>query len=191
MRLQTIPVYKFEELDESAKERARDQFKELDYDRWDCFIDQYEQVLESIGFSNIKIYFSLSYSQGGYAAICGHYRYKKGALAAIKKEYPHWKELHNFCAELQAIQKRNGYNLAASFTNGRGGFTRLESASFTNWDRWVSDETEKELQEAVYSFSQDIYYSLRKEYEYLTNDEQIEEQIESMGYEFYEDGSIA
>jgi len=96
MRTIETKVYKFDELSETAKQAARDEFRKngFGFDWWDSTYEDAEQVAEVLGI-DIKqraipthggrtidepaIYFSGFCSQGDGACFEGSYRYKTGS----------------------------------------------------------------------------------------------------------------
>jgi len=101
-------VYTFDELSDSAKEKARDWYREgqLDYDWWDFVYDEALDMAEilgievdyryhpasgrpgSKGWKEPKIWFSGFSSQGDGACWEGSYRYKAGSVKAMAAEAP-------------------------------------------------------------------------------------------------------
>jgi hypothetical protein len=65
-RIVTKTVYRFDELSDEAKEKAREWYREgnLDHDWWDGVYDMWTKALNQIGFSDVRIYFSGFSSQG-------------------------------------------------------------------------------------------------------------------------------
>jgi hypothetical protein len=82
------------------------------YNDWfESSIDHFVEALEFIGFNDVRVRFSGFWSQGDGAHFTGSYSYKKGALAAVKKEYPNYTALHNLAQELQSLQSRHFYSI--------------------------------------------------------------------------------
>src|SRR6476619_4611231 len=96
-------LYKFDELSDAAKERAREWFREgaLDYDWWDFIYEDAARMANILGIDlNQKpvklmgggtrydpfIWLSGFYSQSDGACFEGRYSYAKGAAKAIRKE---------------------------------------------------------------------------------------------------------
>lgn len=103
MRVMETTVYRFDELSDRAKERARDWFREgaLDYDWWDSIYEDAATCGEILGI-NLRqkpvktmggstryepaIYFSGFYTQGAGARMEADYEYPKG-----KDKSPAWR----------------------------------------------------------------------------------------------------
>lgn len=101
-------IYTFDELSESAKEKAREWYRngQLDYDWWDSVYYDALRMAEilgididyryheasgrpgSKGWKEPKIWFSGFWSQGDGACWEGTYRYKPGSVKAIASEAP-------------------------------------------------------------------------------------------------------
>ena len=137
-------VYTYDELDDAGKEKAREWYAQLAFSDscdWEFVYEDAELMAGLMGIeidrrawtnaggykgSEPCIYFSGFSSQGDGACFEGTYRYKKGAVAAIKKEtgFGHKrpdgtvgtgdKELIRIATELQAIQRKNFYRLYAT-----------------------------------------------------------------------------
>lgn len=194
----TETVYKFSELSDEAKEKALEYFRSQvftdSYD-YECVLEHAKEVAKLLGIDVENIYFSGFASQGDGASFTGYYRYSKGALQAIKKEYTQATELHRIAAELQDIQRRNFYGLRASIsTSGRYCHEysmRISADYYGNNDNFrISDETEEDLLEALRDFARWIYKQLETEYEWLCSEKGITENIDANEYEFTEDGAI-
>ena len=108
-------AFAYEELNEEAKENAREWYKrgELNQDWHEYIYDDAKACAALLGINIDKIYFSGFYSQGDGACFDGSYSYKKGALTAIKAYAPLDTTLHEIARELQAIQKPAFYRLCA------------------------------------------------------------------------------
>ena len=110
-RIMQTEVFKFSELDDRAKERARDWYRNgaLDYEWWDCTFDDAKQCLALAGFDVDKIYFSGFSSQGDGACFNGSWHANKAQpVKAMKQHAPKDTELHAIAAEARAIAKLRG-----------------------------------------------------------------------------------
>ncbi len=123
-------VYQFPELSEAAKEKARSWYREIGphYDWWDAVYEDFERVCEILGIrlkttpvrlmgggtrAKPCIWFSGFWSQGDGACFEGYWSYAKGAAARIRDYAPQDTTLHGIADRLQAIQRRNFYQLTA------------------------------------------------------------------------------
>lgn len=205
-RTEEITIYKFDELSDEAKEKARNWWREggLDYDWWYSVYDDCDTIFKIIGITSDKIvkpmdgaprrtgpciWFSGFYSQGDGACFEGSYSYAKGAGKAIRKHAPEDTELHRIVDDLTTVQMRNGYKLEA----------RLKHVGLYNHEYSVqidvfkdgddaSDEVREAVRDALRDLMRWVYNSLREEYEYLNSDESVDETIRVNEYEFTEDG---
>lgn len=199
-------LYLFDELSSSAKEKARDWFKEgfpNSYDWYDSVFDDAIQCAKILGIKFDKgvakgspaIFFSGFWNQGDGARYEGSYRYAKGSTKRIRAYAPFDMDLHLIADELQEVQRRNFYQLEANIGLREGSIYSHSSRMLiyvTRENRYelVSDKDHCVVQDALKWFADWIYKSLEKEYEYLMSDEQVDESIRSTGFEFYEDGEI-
>lgn len=192
-------VFSFEELSDSAKEKARDWWKSqgLDYDWWECVYDQYTTACKLFGIDISRIMFSGFWSQGDGASFTGTYSYKKGALQALKKEFPQWAEIHDICKRLTQMQKSNFYGVNVDISqNGRYCHEMAMGFNVSVYIEGVGERydipqgLEEECADIFRDLARDIYKSLEAEYDYLTSDEQVDEMILCNEYQFTEDGEV-
>ena len=112
-------VYKFSELSERAKQRAREAYTGggyLDYEWWDCTFEDAVTCAELLGIkidvdggqkrsaTRPMIYFSVGGSQGDGASFSGDYTCRPNAIAAITAHAPLDEELLRIAQALQAVQ---------------------------------------------------------------------------------------
>lgn len=207
-RVMETTVFKFSELSERAKEKARDWFREgnLDYDWWEDIYEKAAHIAELLGIDlrtrpfklmNGKtrwdpcIFFRGFSSQGDGACWEGTYSYKKGSVAAIKQYAPEDKELYEIADELYRIQRRYFYKVSASVKHSG----HYYHSYCMDIDVSVDSEQEfnyaDEVTQLLRDFADWIYKQLNDEYDYRMSDEAVDEDIEANDYEFEEDGSRA
>lgn len=189
-------VYSFDELSDKAKETAREWIRGKGYpfDGWhDSVIEWAKEAGEIIGIDISRVYFSGFWPQGDGASFEGTYHYRKGALAALRKDCPNETRLHNIAGELQSIQRRNFYALSAGITQ-RGNYCHehnmrvdVEDAR-DNYGYCRDDSAESDITEAMQDFARWIYATLEREYDWLMSDEQVDDCLWANGYQFTEDG---
>lgn len=208
-RIQETTVYQFDELDERAKERARDWYRQgaFDYEWWDCTFDDARQCLALAGFNIQDIYFSGFSSQGDGAVFNGDWRANKAQpVKAMKAHAPTDKELHAIAAEARAIAKMRPDASLAAKHRGRGYyFGRDDVSTFCEREmddvarspaEWREREAEDDaIGERIFELARDaahwIYRQLEREYEYQNADEQVDDTIRANEYEFTVDGMRA
>jgi hypothetical protein len=186
-----VELFKFDELDDSAKEKARTWYREggLDYEWWDCVFDDAKECAKLIGISIDKIYFSGFSSQGDGACFEGRYSYRKGAAKLIRDHAPQDTELHRIADELQTLQANHFYKLGAEVKQ-RGRYSHEMSTEISTWngDDDCDSDTEEALKELLRDYMRWIYRQLEKEYDYLNSDESVDESIRANEYSFDSDG---
>lgn len=209
MRTEEIKIYKYSELSDEAKVKARDWYREdLPVDH-EFIYDEAVTIAEMMGIEiatkaaklmngstrqEPEIYYTGFWSQGDGASFEGGYRYKKGAFKAIKEYAPEDHALHNIAQALQDVQKKYFYRLTAGISQ-RGRYyhsgTMYTNCYYSGDDyRTIEDRDCDEIQYQMRAFADWIYNRLRSEYEYQNSDEAVEESIIGNEYEFTEDGSI-
>ena len=205
MRTIETVVYKYDELSESAQQKAREWYLEdgLDYPWWDFSYEDFARVADILGIDlslkaiplmngkyryEPEIYFTGFYSQGSGSAFCGTYGYAKSAVAKIKKYSPQDEELHRIAQGLQDVQRRHFYRLTADITSLRDHCIRVEGDDSENRYRDIGD-AEDDVRGLMNDFNDWMFKRLQDEYEYLTSDEAVEESIIANEYEFDEEGN--
>lgn len=185
-------VYTFDELSDGAKENARNWYRvdAFDCDWYEFVYDDAKKCAELIGIDIDEIYFSGFSSQGGGACFNGQYRYKKGALKAIKEHAPKDTELHNIARQLQNEQSKNFYSLSAHAKHS-GHYYHSGCMRVNTYDSRYGYETGNEtIIQLLREFADWIYSKLDKEYDYLNSAESVDEMIKANEYEFTEEGGI-
>lgn len=202
-------VYQFAELSDVAKETARSWYRDLaPYDDWwDAVYEDFERICENLGIrlkttpvrlmgggtrAKPCIWFSGFWSQGDGACFEGYLHNAKGAAARIRDYAPMDATLHGIADRLQAIQRRNFYQLAAEATyRGRYYHEYSMSVDVTRDSPTCQPPTEgaeEIVAEALRDLARWLYRQLQAEYEHLTSDEAIEEGIIVNAYTFTEEG---
>ena len=179
-----IKAYKITELAPNAKERALAWLAEtLDYEWWDCIYDDAKEVGKCLGIEINDIYFSGFYHQGSGCCFSGHYSYQKGWKKAIS-DYANDDELVRIGQALQDIQRPVFYELGGDIRgNERYWRTRIDL-------HWQYSEHEQAINDVLSNFADWIYNNLRREYEWLTSEEQLIESAQANGYMFDENGRV-
>lgn len=205
MRIQKTKVYQFSELNESAKETARQWYRTSDTDNFfaESVIEDAVTIGQIMGIdfdtargskSEPAVYWSGFSSQGDGASFTGSYKYKPGACKALKAHAPIDAELARICKALQDAQKRVFYSANCIITSsGRysHAYTMQFAFDMNDVSQAVFSDVEETISEALRDFANWIYRQLETEYDYQNADEQVDESIESNEYEFTEDGNIA
>lgn len=191
-------IYKFAELSEEAKEKARDWYRTggLDYEWWDFVFEDAKTVGALLGIEIDNVYFSGFASQGDGAQFVGSYAYKRGALAAVKAYAPSDATLAGIAANLQDLQRRNFYALSASVSSRRH-YSHEYCTDIAVYDErdhayngMASDDAADGIAEFLRDFMHWIYKQLENEWEYLNSDESVDEAITANEYEFTADGEL-
>lgn len=211
MRVIEKTVYQFEELSETAKERARDWYRQAsDGDSFyaECVIDNAVECASIIGIDidhrtwtnpyghsgkSPKVYYSGFSSQGDGASFDADYRYKPGAVKAIANHTGNDETLVNIAKRLQELQRVNFYQLRATITQS-GNYCHaytMHADVYRYDDKPVDADTEEELLDCMRDFANWIYSNLEREYEYQNSDESVDESIRCNEYEFTEEGERA
>ena len=202
-------VYRLDELHESAKGRARDWYRQhaLDDDWYEFVCEDFEAICGILGLGlktstvrlmgggtrqKPRIYFSGFSSQGDGACFETYYSYEKGARKRLRNHAPLDAELHRIADTLQAIQRRNFYQLRAEATHhdryyhedSRAISVERESPTYQD----MTADAEDAVTEAFRDLARWLYRQLEREYDYQTSDAVIDEAIAANEYTFTESG---
>lgn len=181
-------VYTFDELSDSARERALCDHEATLYDDWsECTIDYAKEVARCAGFTKPEIFWSGFSSQGDGACITGTW------YASDVRDDGEWgDDVKALLAPFVAAPK----GLSATLTH-RGRYYHEQSVSIDwTWDSEDYDapypqEAVDSLDEAMRDLMRWVYRSLETEYEYQTSAEVFRETAEANEWEFLESGAIA
>lgn len=212
MRTIETTVYTFDELSDSAKEKARKWFRtDLEF-YTDHVIEDAADIAAMFGLDVRQkckqradktyhwvpsIYWSGFWNQGDGASFDGGYVYKAGALKAVKAHAPEDGALHQIVKRLQKVQQRYFYGLSARVKQGGRYYHEMSmdiDVSFNGPrgmlnDNYGSADDKEEVIDCLRDFARWIYRQLEAEYEYQNSDEAVDESIIANGYEFDEDGN--
>ena len=195
---------KFQDLSESDKQRARDEYTSegyLDYDWWDGVYEDAVNVAEILGIeiatrgehNEIDIRFSGFCCQGDGACFAGEYRWAKNACTEIVKYAPLDSELLRIAQQLTLLQiTRRLLGLepfSATITmNGRYSHSGTMDAElhFEEDEEDPVDAIEATVTQLMRDFADWIYAQLETENNWLYSAECVDDALEDK--EFDEDG---
>lgn len=189
-------LYTFDELSDTAKEKARDWYRDgqLDYDWWDSVYEDAMTAVKHLGIEIDEISFRGFSHQGDGARFRGSYRFKKGWRKAIFAEFGDGdtqRKLLDIGQQLHEAQARQFYQLVAVVTyRGRyehSGCTSIDVSHDEEPYRDIGD-CEDAVTQALREFMDWIYKMLEKEYDWLRSDEAVDESIIANEYTFLENG---
>lgn len=202
-------VYRLDELSDTAKETARAWYREggFHYDWYDAVYEDFQRIADILGIrfktstvrlmgggtrQEPRISFTGFWSQGDGASFECYYSYRKNASPEIRSYAPRDAVLHGIADALQAIQRRNFYQLRAEASH-RGHYSHEYCMSIfvtrdsPTWQDMTADAEEIVI-EALRDLARWLYRQLEREYEYLTSDEVVDETIATNEYTFTEAG---
>ncbi len=196
-----IQVYKFDELSDDAKEKAREWYRRASADDtfWkETVLDDAGIILRKLGYCDPRIMYTGFWSQGDGACFTGSW-YSSDCKPDALKEYASVdKELHRIADAMGALVSAHP-GMSASITH-RGRYYHEMSVSIDvsfsddddSEDRDQSPTAREEAEEWFGELSRDlmrwIYSTLEKEWGWQNADEQVDENIRCHEYEFDVDG---
>ena len=202
-------VFRLDELSEQARDKARAWYREASAcDDWhECVFDDFETICVILGVRlktrSVRlfgggtrqkpcIWFSGFSSQGDGACLEGACSFAKGARKAIRAHAPQDGELHRIADALQAIQRRNFYQLRADASQRGRGCHEYSMSIGVERDSPNNQAMTVDAGDAVAELLRDLarwlYRQLEREYEYQTSDEVTDEAILANEYTFTGDG---
>jgi hypothetical protein len=202
MTTKTVNLYTFDELSDSAKEKARQWWREASSDDtfWsECTIEEAKEQGRNMGLDIDKIYWSGFWSQGDGACYVGSWnasRVKVGETAKDWGDSPATEEIRRIASQFEQFAQKWP---ESSFTVKHSGHYSHEFCTdflveFGNeiaetgeWNESLND-AEKHLIETARDYMRWIYKQLEKEYEYQNSDEVIDELLEGNSYTFTVEG---
>ncbi len=209
-RIVETTVYTIDEISDAAKEKARGRYRQHGlHDEWYDFVyEDFETICGILGITlattpvrlygrgtrdNPQVFFRLSWSQGDGASFAGRYSYARGASKAVRAHAPKDAELHRIADELQAVQRRNFFQVNASiaqcsrYCHEYSMSIEVERDSPT-WQP-PTDDAEDAVTEAMRDLAGWLYRQLRSEYEHQTSDEAVDEIVSINEWTFQADGT--
>ena len=209
-RIIETTVYTIDELPDAAKDNARIWYRDQGlHDEWYDFVYEDFQTICGIlgvtlatspvrlygGGTRIKpqVFFRLSWSQGDGASFAGRYSHARGATKGIRAHAPKDADLHRIADELQAVQRRNFFQVNASIAQ-RGRYCHEYSMAIEverDSPTWQppTDDAEDAVTEALRDLARWLYRQLRSEYEHQTSDEAVDEIVSVNEWTFKADGT--
>jgi hypothetical protein len=189
MRIIETKAFTYNELSETAKQKARDWYTNDFEFIPDSVIDDAQEIADILGVSDCKVFYSGFWCQGDGACINGDYSYSKGTLKRIKEYTPLDTVLHGIAKRLQDAQSKVFYGTTCKITHS-GGYCHANSTDydFNNDTIGKTNESSIIIRECFYDFANWIYKRLESEYEYQTSDTAVAETLDDIGYEFTEKG---
>lgn len=200
-----VTVFQFDELGESAKERARQWFLEgFEFDS-ECALESIATAAKILGIEietrtahlmgggtrqEPAIHFEVG-SQGEGISFDAGYSYAPGSRKAIRAEFGDT-ELHGIADALASAQKPEFYWMAARLVGShRYHSTRVHEVERNGRDRDPAERNAEALESALDDFTSWAFAQIKADYEDQMSDESVDESIRMNEYEFDERGSRA
>jgi hypothetical protein len=205
MREAIIKLYKFDELNEKAKEKVLDQFREtnVDHDWWDFTVSDFVEHIEQEGFNVAlkNVSFDLHGQGSGVAFECD--------VDVLKFLDTNYKDKDKYLM-LREKYKEGQFDIKIIRTDTRYNHEYTMSVSINDYVEEPDEESlsdaigeviEGNLIENISQLGEDIlergrelarllHKSLSDEYDYLVSDESVKESVEMNDFEFEEDGTL-
>lgn len=204
MTTKTVTLYLFNELSDSAKEKARNWWREGSMD--DCYwsestLDEAKEQAVNMGLDIDKIYFRGFSSQGDGACYVGKWHacdVKAGETAKDWGDSPATKEIKRIAESFKEFAKEfpeSSFSVTHSGHYSHEYCTNFDISlgqSQDNLEGFTRDDwnaAESNLIEIARDYMRWIYKQLETEYDYQNSDECVDEIIINNDYSFLEDGT--
>lgn len=182
---------KYQDLPEERKEQERQKYREhgLDYDWWEGVYNDAKETAEEFGLCIEDINFSGFWSQGDGVCYKGGISFEPCDESELPEEVRGVYQTLHEVDSLMKIINREHYLYAQITTSGTYchkhsmRFDFYNEGGLSNESSAVVKAREKDICEALRDYARWIYRTLEKEYEYLTSDECIDEQLHDEEYE--------
>ena len=205
----TTTVFTIDELADAARETARAWYLNAGiHDDWyDYVFDDFEAICRILGITlqtsptrlygggtreRPHIWFRGFWSQGDGACYEGSYGHAQGAAKALRAHAPQDEELHRIVDALQDAQRRNFWQLHATFhrTGRYSNATSMEIDVERDSPTWQppTDGAEDTIVEALRDLAHWLYRQLQDAYESETSDDAVDETIAINEWTFTADG---
>lgn len=197
-------IYTFDELDEKAKEKAINSFREdpIDFEfEADAVMEYWKDKLQEIGFEDAEIAYSGFYHQGEGASFTSDINVPKVISSMIYCNEINSKRtlLYDKLLKLDEIKvieliyivyrTSNHYSHEMTVSvDSDSDFYLNECPKAYDYFHDRFEELRDDIQEYMRSICQSIFFDLRNSYEHIQSDEYISENIRNNEYEFYADG---
>lgn len=184
----TVNLYRYSELSEDAKARAREWYRDVSAGD-NFFAESVDEDARSIagilGFTIDKhgIAWSGFGSQGDGASFAGAFEKTAGAPEQIREYAPTDETLHAIADDLAALPID-----ACSIVRTSRQYSHPYTVRADDLPDGTDHATEEQINSAIRAFMQWIYRQLETEYEYSLSDDVVGETIEANEYTFTEDG---
>jgi hypothetical protein len=207
-------AYKFEELSQSAKDRAVQGYRENEMHDgwWDCVYEDYTQKCNAAGFNDPGFRFSGFWSQGDGASFsCSFCFTGDDALQFLTSEQEQKYKALQVAARFSGMGQPPELSFSGSITSRDNHYCHAYcmrvSSDYETWvsaefqpdsveeaiaefDALIGDEPFEAILEAARDMANDLYRDLEKEYEYLTSEETVAEMSKANEREYDEHGKL-
>ncbi len=195
-----IKLFKFSELCDKAKEKARQWWREMENDTEFAFGDVTEDALEILkymGFTDAKIWWSGFCSQGDGACFQGRWSAMNVKPGKAKEHASIDEEIHRIASIIEEVAAKHPessvnlthvghyYHYNTIDFEDHEGFDLPETEER---DAEVDEEAEAGLKEASQDMMKWIYRKLEEQNDWYYGDEHIDEDMEEQEYMFRADG---
>jgi hypothetical protein len=168
-------VYKFCELSDKVKLKVIEKFQNDDYDYLDSTNDYLVELLNNLGFTDVDLEYSASYSQSDYFRFTG--TFEQIDMLELQKDYAKVDDVLEIIALIENLD-------IPTFKRTGNGFEILDDYMMDTY------ENQNNIQKVLTAIDRMIKIVIYNEIDYQSQDSTIIVNIEANEYEFYENGEI-
>lgn len=185
MKQISVTVYQFDELNDKAKEKAREWYRScITTDDFQPTVDCLMDDVAKLGFHNVDMFWSVGYCQDDHAYLEGQWRASEcWDYDKIKEEI----QLEGFLAIAKQF-----HDLSLLWPEGGIRFHKSRVEVIDHGPELDYGGPYEKVMNAFVSATKELnkwlYHELRDESDHLHSDEQVDEALRSMYYDFTEDG---
>lgn len=194
MEIIETKVYQFNELSESAKEKAINNLYDLnvDFEWWESEFGYWQEKLAEIGFIDSKIAFSGFSSQGDGASFTSYVDIDTivNSLIYCNCDYYYETKALLKMVKLESLIKIEIKRDDSRYSHEKTCYVYYGSYFDSEFCNSQLEELIEEIENLRYNLCKEIYDSLERQYYFLTSNEAITDTIEANDYWFLENGKL-
>lgn len=187
-----IMAYKFSELSDDAKQHVLSKYA-YDFADLSMSTECYSEMLQSFGFENVKIWYSVGYRQSDFASFDGIYTYRKAWRKAFVKDYGKDSKYLPCFDQIATIMRKYFYDFRLTIKT-RHDSPDMEYECLNNVYQCryqaITIADEIALRDLFRSICKDLYDSVRDELEHQTSEDCFEELADANEWTFLESGEM-
>lgn len=194
----TYKTYDFDDLELDVQEKVLDKFRIYAGEDFsfsaEFVIEDVKEVGKLLGIDITNIYYSGFCSQGDGACFDSDFGYVKGCKKAVMDYAPQDKALHEIVQNLVDIQGHSWFSLEGGTAHSghyyHSGCMAINVGYSGYSEMYPSDDSVDDMKQVLRDFADWIYSRLEFEYEFITSEDVVRDNIRDNEYRFLDTGEI-